>query len=103
MLQGNSEKTAASKGFSCIKQLVYHLGPPPVAKISFPKRGPDREKEQLPAQRLLNSGSTSMEERSKLQSREGSYCTKEMNQKGGTRKEKKQAKNCLKEKSNIFH
>lgn len=43
MPQGNCEKTAASKGFSSIKQVGYHLGPPPVAKIPFPKRAPDRK------------------------------------------------------------
>lgn len=58
MPRENCEKTAASKGFSSIKQVGYHLGPPPVVKSHFQRGLQIGRQEQLLAQRLLNSGST---------------------------------------------
>lgn len=93
MLQANSEKAAASKGFSCIKQVGYHLGPPPVTKIPFPKGAPDRKTRAVASTEAAKQWVKKYgEERNKLQTREGSYSIKEINQKGATGKEKKQAK-----------
>lgn len=104
LLQGNSKKTAASKGFSCLKQVGYHLGPPPVAKIPFSKRSPGRKTRAVASTKAAKHWVNKYgEEKSKLQSREGSYSIKEMNQKGATGKEKGKQKNCLEEKNNILH
>lgn len=93
MLQGNSEKTAVSKGFSCIKQVGYHLGLPPVTKIPFPKRAPDRKTRAAATTEAAKQWANKYgEERNKLQIREGSYSIKEMNRKEVTGKEKKASK-----------
>jgi len=89
MLQRNSEKTADSKGCSCIKQTGYHLGPTPATNITFQKRALDSKTTAVASTEAAKQWVNKYgEERSKLHSKEGSCSIKEMNQEGATGKEK---------------